>query len=130
MGGIGQALREGARTATPPAEQQDLLAFVALALQGIAASVEATTDAWERRGYWLKADRFRQEWAWVDPAQRRLTLALLQGNVAEASLAASEIAPRIPLGHAPDHFPNRPWQRAWERFVATSPGLTPKGPEA
>ena len=53
-------------------EVKDMTATLVYALRGIAESVEVTTDAWEKRDYYVKADRFRLEWEWVTPAARRL----------------------------------------------------------
>jgi hypothetical protein len=58
-------------------ETKDMAAAVVFALRGIAASVEATTAAWEKRDYFLKADRFRMEWEWVTPAAERLQALIL-----------------------------------------------------
>ena len=53
-------------------EVKDMTATLVFALRGIAESVEVTTDAWEKRDYYVKADRFRLDWEWVTPAARRL----------------------------------------------------------
>jgi hypothetical protein len=46
-------------------ETRDLVAFLALALNQIHETVEATCLPWEKRDYWLKADQFRRDWAWA-----------------------------------------------------------------
>ncbi len=46
-------------------ETRDLVAFIALALNQIHETVEATCLPWEKRDYWLKADQFRRDWAWA-----------------------------------------------------------------
>ena len=53
-------------------ESKDMAALLVFSLHGIADTVEATVSAWEKRNYFLKADRFRLEWEWVTPAARRL----------------------------------------------------------
>ena len=58
-------------------EAKDMAAALVFALRGIAESVEATTEAWEKRDYFLKADRFRMEWEWVTPAAERLQALIL-----------------------------------------------------
>ena len=45
---------------------RDLAAFVGLALEDLFATVDPTVEAWEKRGYWVKADRYRMEWRWTD----------------------------------------------------------------
>jgi signal transduction histidine kinase len=45
-------------------ESRDMVAAVVFALRTIAETVEVTLEAWEKRDYFLKADRFRLEWEW------------------------------------------------------------------
>lgn len=47
------------------AETKDMVAFIALALNEIDATIDVTCAAWEKRDYWLKADTFRREWGWA-----------------------------------------------------------------
>jgi hypothetical protein len=44
----------------------DLAAFMILALKAIYDSIDPSVLAWEKRGYWVKADQFRMEWTWTD----------------------------------------------------------------
>ena len=53
-------------------ETKDMAAALVYSLRGIAETIETTTTAWEKRNYFLKADRFRIEWEWVLPAAERL----------------------------------------------------------
>lgn len=48
-------------------EAKDLAALIIFSLRGIAETIERTTEAWEKRDYYLKADRFREQWRWLDP---------------------------------------------------------------
>jgi cobalamin biosynthesis Mg chelatase CobN len=59
-------------------ESKDMAAALVFALREIADSVETTTNAWEKRDYFLKADRFRLEWEWVSKATERLEQAILK----------------------------------------------------
>ena len=58
-------------------ESKDMAALLVLSLHGIAETVETTVTAWEKRNYFLKADRFRLEWEWVTPAAQRLEKIIL-----------------------------------------------------
>jgi len=53
-------------------ESKDMAATLVFCLRGIAETIETTTTAWEKRNYFLKADRFRLEWEWAMPASERL----------------------------------------------------------
>ncbi|HQA29127.1 MAG TPA: hypothetical protein PLA02_07925 [Brevefilum fermentans] len=47
------------------AETGDMVAFVILALHEIFIGIEQSVVAWEKRGYWVKADKYRTEWQWT-----------------------------------------------------------------
>lgn len=42
-----------------------MLATIVFELVEIWEGVEQTSLAWEKRGYWMKADRFMREWEWT-----------------------------------------------------------------
>jgi len=54
------------------AEAKDMAATLVFALRGIAETIEESTAAWEKRNYFLKADRFRRRWEWVMVHAERL----------------------------------------------------------
>lgn len=62
------------------ANNKDNAAFILLALNNLETSINETAEAWERRDYWLKADRFRREWAWVAKYKSDLMSSLLSGD--------------------------------------------------
>ncbi|RJP49310.1 MAG: hypothetical protein C4586_07630, partial [Anaerolineaceae bacterium] len=57
-------IRELAKQAEVTSETKDQAAFIALALQAIADGIDVSVVAWEKRDYWVKADKFRMEWMW------------------------------------------------------------------
>ena len=46
-------------------EAKDLAAIIVFLLEEIHQSVFQTVEAWEKRGYWMKAERFQREWEWT-----------------------------------------------------------------
>lgn len=62
------------------ANNKDIAAYIVILLGEIQKSVESTGAAWEKRDYWLKADRFRQEWSWVQGYKEQLIRALHAEN--------------------------------------------------
>lgn len=76
-------------------ETQDMAAALVFALRGIAESVEATTEAWEKKDYYLKADRFRLEWEWVTPAIKRLEELILNGRWERLPQELAALAPHF-----------------------------------
>jgi hypothetical protein len=59
------AIRELGQSNDDLVKSRDLVAFIILALGQIAQTIDSSVAAWEKRGYWVKADRFRMEWGWT-----------------------------------------------------------------
>jgi hypothetical protein len=112
-------VRQLSRLETFDDEARDLAAFVVLALHKLSEGVDASAAAWEKRGYWVKADRFRMEWAWAEPQAESLQKAI------ESSDAAAVVSLLLKVA---DHFKQvriasnprvgRPWIGAFARMTA------------
>lgn len=77
---IAEMLRHLMSKGTLDDEARDMLATIVYALREIDATIEVTTDAWEKRDYYLKADKFRLEWEWAAPAADRLEAVVRLGK--------------------------------------------------
>jgi hypothetical protein len=109
------AIRELAHQSDPGAESLDVAAFIAIALSGIAGTIEPTVAAWEKRDYWVKADKFRLEWAWAGLFSKRMRLAVLAGNWQDVAATAALVAQKLNnITVANKHRLGRPWDGAWE----------------
>lgn len=124
LGAIAYTLRAGAGNTTADAsERRDMLAFVALALKQLSQSVEDTAGAWERRGYWVKADKFRQEWRWSEDAARELRLVLGNGDLASAASLVSSVASHLGRAKIPAKLnKSSPWKDAWAQLTSEEGG--------
>ena len=69
-------IRELARQVAPDENAKDMVAFVIIALEKISAGIETSVEAWEKRDYWVKADRFRMEWSWTSEIAAGLRVSL------------------------------------------------------
>ena len=47
------------------ADTKDMTAMLVYCLRAIDDTVEESARAWEKRGYWKKADDFQQKWWWA-----------------------------------------------------------------
>jgi hypothetical protein len=106
--------------AVPPAapERRDRLAFLCLSLATLADSVDQTASAWEKRGYWLKADRFRAEWTWMVPAQAGLEAALRSSEFDAVASAIAILSARLSGVEIPSRQRSpTPWTGAWARWA-------------
>ena len=45
-------------------ETRDMFAALVFLMRDIHQSALVTVEAWEKRGYWMKADRFMRDWEW------------------------------------------------------------------
>lgn len=59
---------------------KDIVAFIALALYRVHATIDESVRAWEKRDYWLKADRYRMEWDWCQYYAKDLHKAILKDD--------------------------------------------------
>jgi len=92
---IAEALR---RLATKPifdGEGEDLAALIVFSLRRLEQGVDQTATAWEKRNYYLKADRFRREWEWVNDTAYQLESALLLGQHDRMPLILATLFPKF-----------------------------------
>ena len=96
---------------------RDLAAFIILALQEVSETIDQTVSAWEKRGYWLKADRFRLEWAWAETCSVKMHEALMEEDWLAVASTAADIAQKAHNVKVPKrHRLGTPWVGAWEQL--------------
>lgn len=97
------------------AEAKDMAAFLALILDDIQHLVETTTAAWEKKGFWLKADRFRHEWAWAPMYRDRIYMALTREDWDELAGLIAQLFGKVSTVDLPKRprWKERPWEGAW-----------------
>ncbi|RME89124.1 MAG: hypothetical protein D6770_05305 [Anaerolineae bacterium] len=111
------ALRELTKQTEPGPEALDLAAFIALALETIAATIDPSVAAWEKRGYWLKADRFRRDWAWSGKMGAAMRQAVLDEDWPRIAILAAQIATRLSnVNVSPNHRMGTPWKGAYRKL--------------
>ena len=113
------AIRNLMKKREPDPESLDLAAYIVLALENIAESVDSAATAWEKRDYWLKADRFRMEWAWAGKLGQALRVALLADDWGQVALVSAQVGEKLKNIEVPQrHKLGTPWVGAWERLTA------------
>jgi hypothetical protein len=115
------ALRELMKQAEPDSTSQDLAAYISLALLTINDGIESSVNAWEKRGYWVKADRFRRDWEWSKAVGDQIGRAVLDenwGQVAEGSVKIAQKFSKITI--AAKHRLGTPWVGAYEQLKKKS----------
>jgi hypothetical protein len=115
--GIVLAIRELAQQTDPGAEARDLAAFIALALSIISGTIDASVAAWEKRDYWVKADKFRMEWARSGPYSEKIKQAVLKDDWGSVAQLAAQTAQKLSKVTVPaGNRLGRPWVGAWEQL--------------
>ena len=116
---IALAVRELLRQPEPNDETRDLAIFIALSLDAIDETINPSVEAWEKRGYWVKADRFRMGWRWAKKYANEMREALFVGDWGAVAMCAVKIAqqPKIAgVTISPRHRMGHPWTGAWDRY--------------
>ncbi len=114
---VALAVRELAQQTGPGTESRDLAAFIALALAVVAETIDVSVAAWEKRGYWVKADKFRMDWAWAGQLAEKIRSAVLAEDWAAVAQAAAQVAGRLNrITVPPGHRLGRPWVGAWNEL--------------
>ena len=109
------AVRELARQNGTGAKSRDLAAYIALSLRAIADTIDVSVAAWEKRGYWVKADRFRMDWLWAGELAEKLRLALLNEDWGTIAALAAQSAQKLnKVSVSENHRLGKPWIGAWQ----------------
>ena len=108
------SIRELAKQKDVTGETKDLAAFIALALQAIAQGIDASVIAWEKRDYWVKADRFRMDWMWTGQFAEKMKTAVLNDDWATIAMLMPQIAQKFSkVMVSENHRLGKPWVGAY-----------------
>ena len=115
--GVVLAIRELAQQDEPGPKSRDLAAFISLALALIAETIDVSVAAWEKRGYWVKADKFRMDWAWSGQYAEKMKQVVLKDDWNSVAQVAAQIAQKLcKVNVPPRHHLGQPWAGAWEEL--------------
>lgn len=111
------AMRELMRQPEPDDHSRDLAAFIALALLEIHNTIETSVVAWEKKGYWVKADRFRMEWAWAERMGNQMRQAVFNDDWATIALTVASLGGKLSNVDVPvRHRLGTPWEGAYQKL--------------
>ncbi len=112
------AICELMKQSEPGSLSRDLAAFISQAAREIGQTVDVSVQAWEKRGYWVKADRFRMDWEWADVLGRKMEQAVKNDDWTQVARIAVQIAQKLGKVKVPAR--NRigaPWEGAWKSLM-------------
>ena len=92
---IAEVLRHLMLKRTLDQEAKDMAATLVFCLREIAVTVEVSVAAWEKRNYYLKADRFCREWEWVLPTAERLRDLIVHERWEQLPQGLAQLAPHL-----------------------------------
>lgn len=100
-----------------------MAAYIVLALREMHDTVETSVVAWEKRGYWVKADRFRMEWEWSQVLGGKIYKALMNDDWAALAMLLAQVAQKLNKEQIPArHRLGTPWVGAWKHLQLESKG--------
>jgi len=112
------AIRELAKQKDITAETKDLAAFISLALRTIADGIDVSVVAWEKRDYWVKADKFRMEWMWSGQFADKIKVAIFTDDWGTIAMTIPQIAQKLSKIEVSDnHRLGKPWVGAFEQLA-------------
>ena len=112
------AVRELAKQKDVTDEAKDLAAFISLALKTISEGIDVSVLAWEKRGYWVKADRFRMDWMWTGQYADKIKVAIFTDDWGTIAMTIPQIAQKLSKIEVSDnHRLGKPWEGAYEQLT-------------
>jgi hypothetical protein len=113
------SVRELARQKDVTDQTRDLAAFIAIALQIIADGIDVSVTAWEKRDYWVKADKFRMEWAWAGQIAEKMRASVLSEDWASVATLSAQVAQKLAkVQVSENHRLGKPWVGAYKELNA------------
>lgn len=123
---VAEILRYLSRKAQIDDEAKDMSAALVFLLTEIKATVDESASAWEKRGYWMKVERFVRDYEWIPEAAANLDDVIRHD--------AWDLLPEL-LADLSPHFDDiqiktltrKPtaWQGFYSRLKATPPVAAP-----
>lgn len=110
-------IRNFMRQDAPDQSTKDMIAFVILALQEISAGIDKSVAAWEKRGYWVKADKYRLEWQWTGEMSENLIHAFSHEDWEKINAYLVEIMGKFSkIKVSNQHRMGKPWVNAYNNY--------------
>jgi hypothetical protein len=112
------AVRELAKQKDVTNEAKDLAAFIVLALKNISEGIDISVAAWEKRGYWVKADRFRMDWVWTGQVADKMKVAIFTNDWGTIAMLMPQIAQKFgKIVVSENHRLGKPWVGAFRQLT-------------
>lgn len=123
---IAELLRRLSQKPGIDADAKDMAATIVYALREINEGVEQSAKAWEKRDYWMKAERFLREWSWVKETAANFEDVIRNDAWDLLPELMADLFPRF-SDVALKKMTRQPavWRGAYRRLMAEPPGELP-----
>jgi hypothetical protein len=113
-------IREFMRLQEPDHFTQDMIAFIIMALQQISNGIDKSVAAWEKRGYWVKADKYQMEWQWTEQFAKELETAFQEENWRTIPNILVKIMSKFNNIKVSDrHRMGQPWKGVYKKYLSS-----------
>lgn len=111
------SIRELMKQTKADSTTRDLSSFISAALIAVGATIERTVAPWEKRDYWVKADKFRREWAWANSVGEELKEATLNEDWPTVARLSADIGLKLrKIEVSERHRMGTPWIGSWDKL--------------
>lgn len=111
------AIREILKKQAFDSEVKEMVAYIVIALNAINETIDAAIEPWEKRGYWVKADKFRLKWNWVIKLSGKLKSEFNKKNWDEIIPLLIEIGMKFnSIQVSERHRMGKPWVGALQEY--------------
>ncbi len=123
---IAEILRYLSRKAQIDDEAKDMAAALVFLLTEIKATVDESAAAWEKRGYWMKVERFVRDYEWIPEAAANLDDVIRHDAWDLLPELLADLSPHFDDIHIKT-LTRKPteWRGAYSRLKAAPPVATP-----
>lgn len=123
---VAEILRYLSRKGQIDDEARDMSAALVFLLREIKATVDESAAAWEKRGYWMKVERFVRDFEWIPEMAANIDDVIRNGAWDLLPELLADLSPRfddIPI-KTMTRKPNA-WRGAYRRLLAEPPVPSP-----
>ncbi len=123
---IAEILRYLSRKAQIDDEAKDMSAALVFLLTEVKATVDESASAWEKRGYWMKVERFVRDFEWIPEAAANLDDVIRHNAWDLLPELLADLSPRFDdikiktMTRKPTE-----WRGTYGRLLAAPPATTP-----
>lgn len=102
-------------------KRNDLIAFIVLSLNEIEKTIIQTTSPWEKRGYFVKSEKFQQEWVWVSTSRNKIMALMIDDGWKKVPDEINEIKKILNrLGLTKRNISSEFWKGAYRNLLKLS----------